>query len=193
MTLSLPPPSLDFAAVADVRAHGGSWIAASNALGLHVDDLRGSVTASPAEYRKVLLRAQRDVLDETFAEALLAARMDLRSEDRKLRQTAYEVVTRTYTSLHRHRDKVKVKTVVVDRWDNVPDDQLKAMAAAWPYVRDRIVGNPLGGDEGEPDGGCPPVPPGALPRPGSVCLARQLSSTRTRRPAPTGSWRSPAW
>src|SRR5829696_401545 len=117
MTFPQPPPSLDFAAVAEVRAPGGSWAAAANHVGLDADDLRAAVRTSPGEYRRVLLRAQRDVLDETFAEALLAARMDIRSKNEKLRKEAYEIVCRTVASLHRHRDKVKTRVVTTDRWD----------------------------------------------------------------------------
>jgi hypothetical protein len=103
-----PTPDGLLARVAELRAGGSSWGVVARDLGTTADEVRRAAESAGPTYRKLRSRAGRDVLDDAFAEALFAARVDLRSEDDKLRQRAYQVIFATCNGLYRHRDRVRV-------------------------------------------------------------------------------------
>src|SRR5262245_17383386 len=106
MVAPFPTPDGLLARVAELRAAGSSWEAVARDLGTTADQVRHAAETAGATYRRLRARAGRDTLDDAFAEALFAARVDLRSEDDKLRQRAYQVIFATCNGLYRHRDRV---------------------------------------------------------------------------------------
>src|SRR5207245_2855352 len=112
-------------------------------------------------YRRLRARAMRDTLDDAFAEAMVAARLDLRSEDEKRRTRAFEAIFRTYASLHRHRDRRRVhageKAMTMAWLDTLSDEELEALARDFrpDLFDDEPPGDP---DAGEPARPKPPAP-----------------------------------
>src|SRR5262249_1386778 len=98
MPRGAPLPTADplLPKAAELRANGCSWVAAARELDQHPDVLKRRADASRPAWRKLLGQARRDVIEEAFAEAVLALRADIRGDDPKLKQAAANMLLRLW-------------------------------------------------------------------------------------------------
>src|SRR5262245_25319942 len=98
MVLPRHPPDRLLDNVAELRARGASWESTAHELDTTTEHIYNEVNADRSVYLRLRARAGKDVLDEVFAEALLVARRDLRSDNDRFRQQAYDLLFRVYAS-----------------------------------------------------------------------------------------------
>src|SRR5690242_7107012 len=88
---------------AELRAGGSSWDAAARKLGLAADEPRGLARAHRKLYRRYYADAYREVIDDSFAEAVLSLRRQLRSDDEKAARESAGYLARVWMTRLRHR------------------------------------------------------------------------------------------
>src|SRR5437588_10492954 len=88
---------------AELRAGGLSWDAAARKIGVGVGELRGLARAHRTLYRRYYADAYREVIDDSFAEAVLSLRRQLRSDDEKAARESAGFLARVWMTRVRHR------------------------------------------------------------------------------------------
>ena len=185
---STPPPR-NASPAPPSCAEGSSWEAVARELGTTPEQARRVAETAGPLFRKLRVRAARDVLEDAFAEALFFARLDLRGDDPKLRQHAYQAIFRSRDNLIRHRDRPRGKPAEI-RLEDLPEEwrfcieHRQVMDSLSDEELDRLLrkyGDQGDGDdppEENPDGGTRPGP-GPRP-PAQADLARTTPSPLRR-------------
>ncbi|HVK16096.1 MAG TPA: hypothetical protein VM533_04050, partial [Fimbriiglobus sp.] len=109
------------ARAAELRAEGSSWVVVARELGTTPEQARRMTEEAGADYRRLRARAGRAVLDDAFAEALFFARLDLRGDDDKLRQRAYDIIFRAGDNRSRRRTGATAKPREI-KLEDLPED-----------------------------------------------------------------------
>src|SRR5262249_46455317 len=138
-------------------------------------------------------RRRRDVIEEAFAEAVLALRADIRGDDPKLKQAAANMLLRLWMTLVRHRGRAPAGKPAAEPelspWlrycsniEKMSDAELEEMLAYCDEERDRerelkAKANKPPGDDGPGASGTPvPRPGGPKPSDGSGACGPAASS-----------------
>ncbi|MBX9578919.1 MAG: hypothetical protein K2X87_01305 [Gemmataceae bacterium] len=95
-----PDPLL--ARTAELRARGLSWAAVGHELDADPDDLPDRARASSSAYRRAFNAARKEAVDEACAEALVALRRELRSDDDRARRLAADSILKLRMTEMRH-------------------------------------------------------------------------------------------
>jgi hypothetical protein len=88
MSTAKPPAESVLARAAELRAAGSSWESVAAKLNRAADAVRKWPTLYPAQWQAALHTAERRLVCETSAEAVLILRNLLRSDDEKVRRDA---------------------------------------------------------------------------------------------------------
>jgi hypothetical protein len=88
---------------AELRANGASWEVAARDLGHDPEKLKELATTERPVWRKLLAGAPREVIEDAFAESVLALRTELRTGLRKDACAAANTLTKLWMKLVRHR------------------------------------------------------------------------------------------
>src|SRR6516162_562488 len=99
------PPEDTLQEVAELRAGGASWETVAKKLGQDVATVRSWADADPARWRRAVRAALRAVITDGFAEAALAFRRQLRSDDEKTVRDAASWFFRLQMTFIRHRPR----------------------------------------------------------------------------------------
>jgi hypothetical protein len=133
MIRDTPPPTDEvLQTVAELRAGGSSWETVAKKLGHDVATVRSWAEADPARWRKASRAALRAVITDGFAEAALAFRRQLRSDDEKTVRDAAGWFFRLQMTLIRHRPKVvKAGTTPAAAAAEPPDPFAEFGVSSW--------------------------------------------------------------
>jgi hypothetical protein len=166
---------------AELRANGASWEIAARDLGHDPEKLKELAANERPAWRRLLAGARRDVIEDAFAESVLALRTELRTGERKDACAAANTLTKLWMTLVRHRAVGRGKECkelhmtpdqkdvlkIYDDMQKMSNEDLNTMLGQ--DFRARALGptpnDADGGDDPPPEGGDPvPRPPGPLPR-----------------------------
>lgn len=93
MPSPLPPSGDTLRRVAELRVAGHAWETVAEAVGVSPETVRKWPQRYPARWRAAHAVAERRLLDDATAEAVLTLRRQLRSEDEKsVREAAHKIV-----------------------------------------------------------------------------------------------------
>jgi hypothetical protein len=90
--MSIPPSELLIHRAAELRASGKPWDQVGDAVGRKADTVRKWPQAYPDLWLKATAEAEKQIVNDAGAEAILTLRQGLRSEDEKLRRDAAKIL-----------------------------------------------------------------------------------------------------
>ena len=100
-----PPPPEVLRRAAEMRANGNSWEFVGRKLGVDADAARAWADADPVAWRQAVAHARTEITRDGIAEATVAFRQQLRSDDDRTVRDAAGWFYRLWMTMLRHRKK----------------------------------------------------------------------------------------